>query len=308
MNMKEVQAMAQSQLESYLADEVKHLKGVYYPVRAGFFRRLFIRSLPCAKLHPNPDDEFCFPDIGPNYGIISRYEREFRTLAGEAKSPFVEKGAFEPLEVERIHPDGYMILNGHHRWAAARRVGVKKLPVHILDLTQESDIRKMLNASGFDRRITLDLDEVVFRPEDDPFLEKPLRFPLRRLFPERLRLGIPALFSKLNAGGYDIWIYTAKYYSLEYLRHYFIHYHVPVSGIVTGTARKTPAGEAVRKQLETMAASRYKSTVHIDSKAVVRTFAGSRSFDEFRLSGEAGTWSGEVMDAFEKMRKQEFSK
>ena len=25
----------------------------------------------------------------------------------------------DPIVVEKVHPDGYMILNGHHRWAAS---------------------------------------------------------------------------------------------------------------------------------------------------------------------------------------------
>ena len=29
----------------------------------------------------------------------------------------------EPLIVEKVHPEGYMLLNGHHRWAAALKTG-----------------------------------------------------------------------------------------------------------------------------------------------------------------------------------------
>lgn len=157
---------------------------------------------------------------------------------------------------------------------------------------------------GFDRRITLDLDETVFGPENDPYLEKPLRFPLNRIYRERLRLGIPGLFHMLNGSGYDIWIYTAGYYSLEYLRYYFKRYHIPVIGIVTGTARKAPAGTDTRKELEKLVNTRYKSTVHIDRNAVIRTFAGSGSFDEFPLSGDAAAWPREVSDIFEKMKQE----
>ena len=66
----------------------------------------------------------------------------------------------DPITVEKVHPDGYMILNGHHRWAAAMRVGIKMIPVKIVNLTNEVDIEKMLRASNNDKRATLDLDEV----------------------------------------------------------------------------------------------------------------------------------------------------
>ena len=60
-----------TQFEEFIAEEIKTLKGVYVPVKAGILRRALIRSTRCDKLHPNPDDEFCKPKVGPNYGIIS---------------------------------------------------------------------------------------------------------------------------------------------------------------------------------------------------------------------------------------------
>lgn len=298
--------MDQKQFEAFLAEEVRKVKGVYYPIKAGFLRRVFVKNVACSKLHPNPNDEFCFPEIGPNYGIISRYVAAYSAVDLAPKKPRYqeEDSASEPLVVERTSPDGYMILNGHHRWGAALRIGLKRIPVQIVDLTQKSDIQKMLNATGFNRRVTLDLDEVVFGREGDTSLEKQLPFPLRKHFKERLRLGIPALFNMLNRHGYDIWIYTARYYSLEYLQHYFKHYRVHVTGIVTGAERKGPAGSDTRKELEKLCNSKYKSTVHIDNEAVVRSFKGSQDFEEFRLNASPEAWSRNVMDAFEKMEKE----
>ena len=298
--------MGKTQFETFLEEEVSKVKGIYYPVKAGFLRRVFIRRIACSKLHPNPDDEFCFPDIGPNYEIMSRYEKDYRRVGSNpADMSFIDSSIREPIEIEKIHPDGYMILNGHHRWGAAIRTGIDRISVKIVDLTQEKDIRKMLKSSGFDRRVTLDLDEVVFGQENNACIEKPLPFPLKRIYRERLRLGIPSLFHLMNSYGYDIWIYTARYYSLEYLQQYFKHYRVHVTGIVTGAARKGPAGSDTRKELEKLLDSKYKSTVHIDSSAVLRTVRGSGSFEEFALSGSDESWPREVTEIFEKMRKNE---
>ena len=298
--------MEQTQFEAFLAEEIRKVKGVYYPVKAGFLRRAFLKKADCVKLHPNPNDEFCFPEIGPNYEIISRYAAEYGRVGKDlGQLSYLKSSASEPLDVERTSPDGYMILNGHHRWGAALRIGMKKIPVRIVDLTQESDVQKMLNATGFNRRVTLDLDEVVFGRESDSRLEKQLPFPLRKHFKERLRFGIPALFNMLNRHGYDIWIYTARYYSLAYLQQYFKHYRVHVTGIVTGTARKAPEGTDTRKELEKLCNSKYKSTVHIDNEMVIRTFKGSQDFEEYRLSASPDAWSRDVMDAFDKMEKNE---
>ena len=91
-----------------------------------------------------------------------------------------DSGAKEPVMVEKTRPDGYMILNGHHRWAAAYRVGLRKLKIKIVDLTTQRDIRKMLENATSDKRVTLDLDEVVFRPATDPYLEQSLRLTKER--------------------------------------------------------------------------------------------------------------------------------
>ena len=44
----------------------------------------------------------------------------------------------EPIPVEKMYPEGYMILNGHHRWAAALRLGQPEIPVKIVNLTHEA--------------------------------------------------------------------------------------------------------------------------------------------------------------------------
>ena len=119
--------MVKTEFEVFLEKEIEKGKGVYFPATAGFLRRAFIKHLPCGALHPNPQDEFCSPEIGPNYEIISRYEQDFRILKDSQGYEYLKSAVCEPIEVERIHPDGYMILNGHHRWAAALRTGMKKL-------------------------------------------------------------------------------------------------------------------------------------------------------------------------------------
>ena len=219
------------------------------------------------------------------------------------KMDVTDSGAKEPVMVEKTRPDGYMILNGHHRWAAAYRVGLRKLKIKIVDLTTQRDIRKMLENATSDKRVTLDLDEVVFRPATDPYLEQSLRFPLNRIYKERIRRGIIALFHLLNEKGYDIWVYSAQYYSLNYLVYFFRHYHVHVTGIVTGTARKTAGAEEEKKETEKMMEGRYRTTLHIDNNMVLQTHRDSREFEEYRLSGSAEGWSREVIDVIGKMKQ-----
>ena len=277
--------------DEFIASEVKKYKGVYVPVKAGILQRALIRWAPCASLHPNPDDEFCSPKVGPNYQIISEYMYSFR-LERQSSKQYCE----EPLIVEKIRPDGYMILNGHHRWAAALQLGFRRIPIEIVDLTQEMDIRNILQYSKHDKRVTLDLDEVVFRPEGDDPAEKPLPFPLRSIYKQRLRLGIPALFHYLNKKGYDIWVYSAGYYSADYIQRLFRKYGVHVNGVVTGTGRKTGENKETRRELEALITAKYPETVHIDNKSVLRIFSQTKAVEDYTLGDGTEAWSMRVLD------------
>ena len=174
-----------TRFDQFLAEEVRKVQGIWYPVKPTLLSRIFVRHAPLHKLHPNPEDEFCQPDIGPNHAIISQYERDFVEFGPNKylSSSSSQVNASEPLEVQKIRPDGYMILNGHHRWAAASRVGIHRLRIHIINLTLKADIERMLKTSRYDRRVTLDLDETVFCPfpgRSDGF-EKKASFPFRFL-------------------------------------------------------------------------------------------------------------------------------
>lgn len=173
--------------DEFIAEEVKKYKGIYVPVRAGILRRAIFRKARLSRLHPNPDDEFCMPKVGPNYQIISDYMQSF--------------------SIERAHSKDYC--------------------------------------------------------------EEPLPFPVSRIYKERLRLGIPALFRYLNKKGYDIWVYSAGYYSADYIQRLFKKHHAHICGAVTGTGRKTADNMSqTRKELEGLIANTYQRTVHIDNDAV----------------------------------------
>jgi hypothetical protein len=99
-------AGSKSLFDEYLAQEVENSKGVRFPVKTGILSRLLIREARCDDLHPNPEDEFCDPNIGPNYEIIGKYAEKI-----------VRSGSFggDPLIVQKVNPDGYMLLT-MHRW------------------------------------------------------------------------------------------------------------------------------------------------------------------------------------------------
>lgn len=295
----------QTEFQKYLAQKLKEDEGVLVPVKASALERMFVKKTNTKKLHPNPEDEFCDPTIGPNGRIISDYVQKIRTSAVKDIAPWDE-----PLIVEKVHPDGYRILNGHHRWAAALKTGYSPVGISIVNLTQATDIERMVRNSTHDKRVTVDLDELVFCTEGGGLpLEKPLSFPLNRIYREHMRLGIPALLHFLGEQGYDIWVYSARYYSIEYIRSYFKRYSVKVDGIVTGAGRRMSAARnELAKRTEKMITDQYAETLHIDSDLVLRTVRDSRIFEEYPVETEPEAWSGAVKEIIRQIDRGEKEK
>jgi len=290
--------MAKSEFDLYLQEEVKKQEGVAYPVKASLFERMLTKQLPCDKLHPNPQDEFTFPDIGPNYEIISNYEKSIMNNI-RTRQPIFD----DPIMVEKLHPHGYLILNGHHRWAAAKRLRISKIPVEIINLALESDIQKILENSQHDKRATFDMDEVVFRDETAPYLEKKLGFPYSIKHKKRIRLGIPALFYTLSKNGYDIWLYSSNYESIDDVRDYFRCYGVHVDGIITGMAKDKKNTASRKAGVEKLIANKYSVTLHLDNDMILRTEKNTGEFQEFSLDpGE--NWSKEAVAVLGELEKK----
>ena len=289
-----------TELEQFIEEEALKVKNTGVPVKASLIERLLVRKLSCKRMHPNPEDEFTFPDIGPNMTIISSYVAQNINKG----LPLMD----EPIFVQKIRPSGYMVLNGHHRWAAAMRLGIRQVPVSVVNAVFDGDIRVMLEKVTHQKRATLDLDEVVFAQDDEEYTEKrrsPFRFGLQK---KRLRLGIPALFKKLKVRGYDIWVYSSEYYSIDDIKRYFRHYSADVDGIITGMKKQTSKNDGMRKKVEEMILNRYSTTLHIDRDLLLMTQNRPGDFREIAIEGGPAGWSGAVIDALDGIEKDEKEK
>ena len=113
--------MAKTEFEKKIYDDVQKQKGTSFTVKASLLERLLVRKTACSNLHPNAEDEFTFENVGPSMRIIGEYEEKFRYNQRHNQPIFDDA-----LIVEKLHPKGYLLLNGHHRWAAAMRCQIKK--------------------------------------------------------------------------------------------------------------------------------------------------------------------------------------
>lgn len=163
----------------------------------------------------------------------------------------------------------------------------------------------MLKNSKHQKRAALDLDEVVFAGDDALPAEKSLPFPFRLMFPQRLRLGIPRLFRSLNVNGYDIWVYSRSYHSLDYVKALFGLYHVYVTGIVTGADRKRAKRLEGRVSIEKMISSHYDVTLSIDRDALLLVNHQTKAYKTLDLSGGPDEWSSEIIEKMGSFEKDE---
>ncbi len=288
-----------TQFEQFIAEEIETNRGRLVPVKAPLAERIFVRKAHWNRLHPNPDDEFCFPSIGPNYGIISNYEQMI--MENRRTGSAVWK---DPIIVEKVHPDGYMILNGHHRWGAAVRTNYSPLAISIVNLTHETDVARMAAHSRHNKRVTLDLDELVFCSDAED-AEKPLPFPYRRWYRERIRRGVPALLHYLSKLDYDVWAYTSGYFSYEYLRNYFRHYSVRFDGIITGMGRRGKAHEEANKRMSKLLYNQYAQTLHIDRDMVLLTGKDVQNYEVYPVDSGNGEWVQAVMEIVDGLAQKE---
>ncbi|MBP5223436.1 MAG: cyclic nucleotide-binding domain-containing protein [Lachnospiraceae bacterium] len=112
----------QSSFFNYVLEDLTAYEGKREIVRANLVERLFTKYISPQEMHVNPDDEFADPEVGPSDRIINEYVHEIPRLRR-----FNEEVFPTPIMVYKMAIGGYLILNGHHRWAAALKSGQGKI-------------------------------------------------------------------------------------------------------------------------------------------------------------------------------------
>ena len=271
-----------------MLEELKKYAGLMRPVKATLLERLIVRKAKMEKLHPNPEDEFSMPDIGPNYGIVQDYVDRYLKLRSSAVR--LKSWRVDPLTVEKVKPDGYMLLNGHHRWLAAHMLNDSKIEIRIVNVTHESEILRAMRSTQNKICVSFDLDEVILAEEGSEHTEKKPLNPLVLGCRERIREGVPALIDALHSMGCDIWVYTGSYASEKYIRTLLRPYHVHVDGVVNGMKnRKTDKG------LSTRFKERYDVSVHVDTESVTCVDTKSKNYEMTDLRNGPSVWAAEAI-------------
>ena len=92
-------------------------------VKASKWERLTKTRLNVSDLVMNSKDDIA--KVGPSDKKISQYMNEIKRTGK----------IFEPIEVHTLSTGKYEIVDGHHRWLATKKTGLKKVPVRITKIS-----------------------------------------------------------------------------------------------------------------------------------------------------------------------------
>ena len=152
-------------------------------------------------------------------------------------------------------------------------------------------------------RVSFDLDEVLFVSPKTHHTEPPLKFPLNRVFTERLRLGTPELIRTLQEMGYEVWVYTSSFRSEQYISRLFRHYGVRFDGIVNGDRHLREVQRNRKEVLPQKLPNYYQISLHIDDEEVICAMGREYGFRTYQLYAQDDDWKEKVIARAEEVRK-----
>lgn len=164
---------------------------------------------------------------------------------------------------------------------------------------------KALDNSKGKMRISFDLDEVLFVFPETHKIEPPLRFPLNKIYKERLRLGTPELINTLQEMGYEVWVYTSSFRSESYIKNLFKHYGVKFDGIVNGTRHLKEVQRNNATTLPQKLPSMYRISLHIDDETIVCSLGRQYGYRAYQLTDQDDEWKEKIIARAEEIRHLE---
>ena len=275
-------------------EDVRKYDGLSHGIKASWVERRLVQRVPLDRLHVNPEDEFADPAIGPNYEIVGRYRDQ---MVQDMKR--YGRVMIEPIVVEKTSAHGYKILNGHHRWMAARMLQLKTVPIRIVNETHEEDIRNRMARSENTMCVSFDLDEVLLcNPDSESGSVNTLPEKLRQYYPKPIRFNTYALINRLAEKGFDMWVYTGEHYPVQYVRGLMWLYLIRRCNIIIGSAEET-VGPRVKSHFN----KKYDLIAHVDNDYVLITNTRTKEYETFGISS-GSDWASNVYKVISRYLKK----
>ena len=154
-------------------------------------------------------------------------------------------------------------------------------------------------------KISFDLDEVLFVDPDTFETEPPLKFPLNRVFTERLRKGTVDLIHELQAQGFEVWVYTSSFRADVYIRNLFRHYGIKFNGIINGYRHIKEVQRDRSEVLPQKMPGFYRISLHVDDEEAIITNGRTYGFKVLKVCEPDEHWAEKVIAEANRIRKNE---
>ena len=154
-------------------------------------------------------------------------------------------------------------------------------------------------------RVSFDLDEVLFVDPKRFETEKPPRFPMSLLFPERLRKGTVDLVHQLQKEGFEVWVYTSSFRSESHIKSLFRNYGVRFDDIVNGFRHQAEVQRNRRQPLPTKVPSHYHISLHVDDEEAVIRNGREFGFKVMRVYEPDEHWADKILEEARRIRARE---
>lgn len=138
--------------------------------------------------------------------------------------------------------------------------------------------------------VSFDLDDTLFISPERTKAEKPLAFPFRLIFHDRLRAGTKQLFAYLCENGISVWIYTTSFRSEFYIRTLFRLYGLKLDKIINGEVHRKQVQGDRNEVMPSKYPSRYRISLHVDDDISVLKNGSTYGFNVYLINDTDEEW------------------
>ncbi len=138
--------------------------------------------------------------------------------------------------------------------------------------------------------VSFDLDETLFVNPQKISIEKPLKFPLNKIYRDRLRAGTAELLQWINSTDIKLWVYTTSYRSERYIRNIFRHYGIRIDKIINGKRHAEEVQGSKKEIMPSKYPAKYHIDLHVDDEISVYQNGIAHGFRVYLLKENDSEW------------------
>lgn len=154
-------------------------------------------------------------------------------------------------------------------------------------------------------RISFDLDEVLFVDPHTFETEDPPRFPLNRIYRERLRKGTVELIHTLQEEGFEVWVYTSSFRPKQYISSLFRNYGIRFDEIINGPRHLKEVQKGHARLLPQKMPGYYRIALHVDDEDVIHQYGRQLGFRTYKVCDPDPDWVPKLLSEARRVRGME---